>query len=1038
MSGRLTSCSESNNFILRGICSTLLTLAFIVLSVSKNSHALSQQDSTLEQGKPVERELAGGQKHLYQITLAEGQYLSVIVEQRGIDVVARLLGPDRKAAFEFDTEIRLEGQEAAEMVAEAAGSYRLEVEGKYRAFPSGRYEIRVVELRAATARDGSLQEARRLLAESRRMTNAGRYEEAQSLAERVFEIREQALGADHSLTAIALHNLAAAHKDRGNYDKSEQLHQQALRIREKVFGPEHPHVAISINALAGVCFSREEYAKALSFYQRALGIYEKTLIEDHPFTANILLNIGMTHNAKGDLLKAEEATLRALAIHQKIAGPEHLNVGITLNTLGLIYDNQGDYEKAGSALQRSIAIIEKSLGPEHARLRDPLNNLANLYFRKGDYAQAEPLYERLIKLVEKTLGPDHPLLASNLYNFASFNRFKGDYAKAEMLYRRALEIRAHAMGSDHPGVGRILEALANLYEAKGHPAEALPLYERAAAITEREINLNLATGSERQKLAYLRLLPEQANVIISLNARNASDISATELAATITLQRKGRVQDAMADSLAALRRRLGAEDQKLLDRLNETTAQLARLVLNGPQRVTLAEHQKQIKALDEQREKLEAEISHRSAGFYEGSHSATLASIRSAIPTDAALIEFAIYQPFDLDARLYDKRLGEPRYVAYTLRSRGEVGMRDLGEAKPIDEAVARLREALRDPKRGDVGRLARAVDEKVMQPLRALIGDASQLLISPDGSLNLIPFAALVDERGQYLLERYSISYLTSGRDLLRLETPRPSGSRALVVADPIFGEPGILAKADAPKRSRSAAGRKRQSVTWGADLSSVYFAPLRGTAEEAQAIRGMFPESTVLTGAKATESALKKVEAPRILHIATHGFFLYETNQTNAGGSRGISANVKIENPLLRSGLALAGANLREGSDDGILTAMEAAGLNLWGTKLVVLSACDTGLGEVINGEGVYGLRRAFALAGAETLVMSLWPVSDYVTREMMTAYYKGLKQGEGRGKALRQVQLAMLRRADRAHPFYWASFIQSGEWASLDGKR
>jgi len=153
----------------------------------------------------------------------------------------------------------------------------------------------------------------------------------------------------------------------------------------------------------------------------------------------------------------------------------------------------------------------------------------------------------------------------------------------------------------------------------------------------------------------------------------------------------------------------------------------------------------------------------------------------------------------------------------------------------------------------------------------------------------------------------------------------------------------------------------------------------------------------------------------------------------------TRGIRANSKIANPLLRSGLALAGANLSDDSnDDGILTALEASGLNLWGTKLVVLSACDTGVGEVRNGEGVYGLRRAFVLAGAETLVMSLWPASDYSTRTLMTNYYRNLKQGMGRGAALRQVQLDMLKRDPKLHPFYWANFIESGEWANLEGKR
>ena len=160
-------------------------------------------------------------------------------------------------------------------------------------------------------------------------------------------------------------------------------------------------------------------------------------------------------------------------------------------------------------------------------------------------------------------------------------------------------------------------------------------------------------------------------------------------------------------------------------------------------------------------------------------------------------------------------------------------------------------------------------------------------------------------------------------------------------------------------------------------------------------------------------------------------------------SNGSRtwqpGINARPTIENPLLRSGLALAGANLRKtGDDNGILTALEASGLNLWGTKLVTLSACDTGLGEVRTGEGVYGMRRSLMLAGAESLVMSLWAVSDYVTRQMMTTYYKGLKQGLGRGESLRQVKLSLLKQPARQHPYYWASFIQSGEWANLDGKR
>ena len=523
--------------------------------------------------------------------------------------------------------------------------------------------------------------------------------------------------------------------------------------------------------------------------------------------------------------------------------------------------------------------------------------------------------------------------------------------------------------------------------------------------------------------------------------RLAGDNSdARDLAVTSVLRRKGRVLDALSENLSALRRRLNTEDQSLLDGLSDINSQLARIALSGPQRKSVQEHQNQIKALEEKREKIEAEISRRSAGSYEVSHPVKLVAVQATIPSDAALIEFAIYRPFNWKATEDKVGYNEPHYVAYVIRNKGEVRWAELGAAKEVDSAIRSWRQALRDPRRKDVQQLARAVDQRVMEPVRALTGDATHLLVSPDGELNLIPFEALVDGQGRYLVDHYAITYLTSGRELQRIQVARSSLSNPLVIADPQFGEPESdqSSKSDTRKLNSSP---KRQSVITGNDSSEVYFGPLAGTEREASTIKSLFPEIILLTGASATEARLKQAAAPRLLHIATHGFFLTdEVDGTATRGTRAISANAKIENPLLRSGLALAGANLHKSSkdDDGILTALEASGLNLWGTKLVTLSACDTGLGEVRNGEGVYGLRRAFVLAGAETLVMSLWPVSDYVTREMMTAYYKGLKQGLGRGESLRQVQLSMLKRKGREHPFYWASFIQSGEWANLDGKR
>jgi len=429
-----------------------------------------------------------------------------------------------------------------------------------------------------------------------------------------------------------------------------------------------------------------------------------------------------------------------------------------------------------------------------------------------------------------------------------------------------------------------------------------------------------------------------------------------------------------------------------------------------------------ISELELKKEKLEAQMSERNAEFRMRTQPVTIESVRAAIPADGALVEFKVFRPFDPKSSRNSEAYGPPHYAAYIFNREAAPRGLDLGPVERIDRGIDAFRQALRDPASTDVKTLARALDRQILEPIRPLLGSASRLLLSPDGRLNLIPFEALVDDDSRFAVERYAITYLTSGRDLLRMQTPRLSRSEPIVVADPAFGDPR-----DPPAGGRStiaAARTARRSITTGASLATMYFAPLDGTADEARAIKSLFPDARLLTHQQATKSALVKVDAPSVLHIATHGFFLQDDDK-------------HTESALLRSGLALSGANIRaaDAAGAGILTALEAANLNLWGTQLVTLSACDTGVGEVRTGEGVYGLRRAFFLAGAESLVMSLWPVNDRVTREMMTAYYGGLKDGLGRGDALRRAQLALLARGGRQHPFYWASFIQAGQWTPLD---
>ncbi|HEX6622770.1 MAG TPA: CHAT domain-containing protein, partial [Pyrinomonadaceae bacterium] len=405
------------------------------------------------------------------------------------------------------------------------------------------------------------------------------------------------------------------------------------------------------------------------------------------------------------------------------------------------------------------------------------------------------------------------------------------------------------------------------------------------------------------------------------------------------------------------------------------------------------------------------------------------------------------------------------------LRKEGEPLWVDLGAVESVDGDLARLLAALKCPQTVDdirkcpsvaeVKRLARAADERVMRPVRKLLGDTRHVFVSPDGALNLLPFAALVDENGKYLVETYSLTYLTSGRDLLRLQAGAGSREPPLVVADPAYDG----ARAFPTPTARIQAGE--ESARRSGEMGAMRFRPLPGTAAEAKALGAALPGVRVLTRERATEAALKQVTAPRVLHVATHGFFLPDQpQQTAAEDARGITLSggggppvpARVENPLLRSGLALEGANQRRGAggEDGILTALEAAALDLWGTKLVVLSACETGVGEVKNGEGVYGLRRALVLAGSESLVMSLWQVSDEATKDLMVSYYKRLLAGGGRTEALRQVQLEVLRGGGRAaggqgrclfcepgkagaprdlsHPYYWAAFIQSGDWRGM----
>jgi CHAT domain-containing protein/Tfp pilus assembly protein PilF len=909
----------------------------------------------------------------------------------------------------------------------------------------------------------ALAEAKRLTQQADQLYQQGKYNEAIPLAEKASVIFKKVLGENHLDTATSLNNLAELYRSQGRYSEAEPFYKQALAIYKAQLGDNHPSTATSINNLALLYQSQGRYSEAESLLKQALTIWKKQLGDNHPDTATSLNNLAEFYRSQGRYSEAEPLYKQALAIREKQLGDNHPDTAQSLNNLAAFYYSQGRYSEAESLYKQALAIWKKQLGDNHPYTAKSLNNLAELYRSQGRYSEAEPLLKQALAIFKQQLGDNHPDTATSLNNLAELYRSQGRYSETEPLYKQALAIREKQLGDNHPDTAQSLNNLAAFYYSQERYSEAEPLLKQALAIFKQQlgdnhpntaINLNnlallyyfqadilhaiefvsqgiaveeynlsqnLNIGDERQKRDYIETVSETTFALISLNLQSApNNPEATHLALKTILQRKGRILDVLTNSLQILRQQINdPESQNLLEQLIQKQIQLSNLTFQQPETIKSPEiHRQQLANLQTEIQPLEDKLSRRSAEFRNLSQPITLEAIQKLIPTNAALVEIVRYQLFNQKATKKSEQFGKPHYAVYILFANGEIKTQDLGETQPIDEQVTAFRRNLADSKTPipQLQKSARQLDEKLTQPIRQLLGNTKTLLLSPDSALNLIPFEALVDENNQYLVENYQITYLTSGRDLLRQKEKFASQQPPLIIADPLYDQTGQKVTLN-PNSTRSF------------NLADSVFAPLDGTKAEAEAIKKLLPKATVLTQAQATENALKQVKKPNILHIATHGFFLESTKNKNESER---NSPLQIDdNPLLRSGLVFAGVKVsKSAGDDGVLSALEATNLNLVGTKLVVLSACDTGNGDISTGEGVYGLRRALVIAGSESQLISLWKVSDKETKDLMIAYYQRLKNGESRSEALRQTQLAMLKSKEQNHPFYWASFIPSGD--------
>jgi CHAT domain-containing protein len=740
----------------------------------------------------------------------------------------------------------------------------------------------------------------------------------------------------------------------------------------------------------------------------------------------------------------------------------------------------GDSSKAEPLYQQARGIYKEVLGEKHPRYAISLHNLAGLYSTLGDSSKAEPLYRQAQVIYKEALGEKHPYYAQILIALAALYGSMGDYSKAEPLAQQARGIYKEVLGEKHPEYANSLAALAALYSSIGDSSKAEPLYQQALAITRTSLSLAATVQAERQQLAMAHSLRYHLDNYLSFVCNTHKEKQQLPESSVASLYEhvlawKGAV------FAQQRRRRLARSHPEVADlfrQIEDTSRQLATLALAVPASEEQHAWRQKIADLSEAHDRLEGELSRRYADFKDSRQLAQLSvgRLQALLPKDAVLLDLLEYRYHESDPKHKGKWLTKQHVAAFVVRPRGTPLLVDLGPSDSLAVTINdwRLRIAAKGDGHSGVDPAAE-LRRRLWQPLEKAIGDARLILVSPDGDLGKFPFAALPGTKADtYLIEEREVALVAVPQLLPELLGPAPQQKQAqaakeianerrriLLVGDADFGAAPGLPNTEVASRSamrglgQKAVGRFSREA-------------IQASRGEVLAVRDSFEqrypdgEARMLRGGQATEAAFR-ARAPRChyLHLATHGFFappelksaLGPVKPRQTGGVDRFDTDplgrvgVSGFHPGLLSGLALAGANRepKPGEDDGILTALEVAELDLRKVDLAVLSACETGLGETAGGEGLLGLQRAFQVSGARTVVASLWKVDDKWTRSLMERFYENLWQKKmTKLQALREAQRWVMREAPRrgldfledkplrvAPPYYWAAFVLSGDW-------
>lgn len=854
----------------------------------------------------------------------------------------------------------------------------------------------------------SLAKAERTLAQ---------FDQAEALTRRALSI----LAGHRSTDALKLQQasgyelLGAIAHERGLYLQAEQEHRRALTLRKAIRDPQNLAVANSTANLAQALMRQGRFAQALDLQLQALAEYRRRArLDSRGQQSTVLTNVALVQDLLGDRPAALKAMREALAMRMAISGPEHPETARVLLNLGALEAAVGAVAEGLAHYRQGLSVLEQRMGPRHISTAFAVQRMAELARDLGQADNAIGWYQRALSIRREQLRAEHPDIATTLLGLGLAKLQLGQPKIAAEQLGEALSIRRKAFGDSHPYTALTSLLLALLQWENGKAGEAAGLFQASAAAYARFLQGEAALLPLVERRRLLSTVEESRNVLYGLALQGPHG---REIALEARLNLQGLLEELERRQTLLLRD--NPNSQRDMAALTAITNQLARMELNDGERERL---QSRRDALERQLFRL-LESGGGSRGWI------SRQQLAAALPEDGALVEFVRFEPVRFQSGSL-RSSGEARYAAIVLLPDNSVTAVDLGAADALNRAIW---QALSQTQRVDLEAAAawERVSRLVIEPLLPTIGAKHQWYISPDGELHRVPFAALGTSKDwtvQPYGDRHRIRLLTSARDLLATAPPQSGRGKALVLADPDFNAqlelaPSAAAATKDPLEPDSGAHDQWRSLRWS---------PLPGSRKEGMAVQGL-TGARLFTDAAARTLTINSANAPRFLHIASHGAFLPKPDQGRSPGTNRLKAlegkGAPGTDPMLRGVVLLAGANRvsRDSRDDGLLSALELSRMNLQGTELVTLSACDTGVGAIELGDGIYGLRRGIAVAGARSSLLSLWKVSDQATDALMQAFYAQISRGSTPEEALRHAQEQLRGHSNRTwqHPYYWASF-------------